>query len=316
MNLSFSNLLDQLPGALAQGMIWGILAIGVYITYKVLDMADLTVDGSFCTGGAVLAVLLVQGWGLWPALALAVLAGALAGLVTGIFHVLFGISPLLAGILTQIGLWAVNLSVMGKPNLALNVNHFRLLVSLRYLQEVIKGERAFHGSPLFVAALFLLALIALLYWFFGTEFGTGIRATGANISMAKAQGISTGFAKIAGLMLSNSLVALSGALLTQYQGFADINMGRGAIIIGLAAVIIGEVLLSRVFRNFALRLLSSSMGAVIYFAVIQSVLWLRLDPNYLKLLTAVVVAVFLALPHWKSRLAQLSAWRKGGGDHA
>ncbi len=316
MNISFSNLLDQFPGALAQGLIWGILAIGVYLTYKVLDIADLTVDGSFCTGGAVFVVLLTRGTNLWIALACAFLAGALAGLCTGAFHVFFGISALLAGILTQIGLWAVNLMIMGKPNLSLNVGRYPLLVSLRYLQEVIKGERPFYSSPLFIVSLFILALIALLYWFFGTEFGTGIRATGSNIKMAKAQGIHTDFAKLFGLMLSNGLVALSGALLTQYQGFADINMGRGAIIIGLAAVIIGEALLAWLFRNFALRLASSVIGALIYFLVIQTVLWLRLDPNYLKLLTAVVVAVFLAIPHWKSRVLQLPVRRNGGKDHA
>lgn len=312
MNINFLNLLDQLPGALAQGLIWGILAIGVYLTYKVLDIADLTVDGSFCTGGAVFVVLLTGGAPLWVALVAAFLAGLLAGFATGIFHVFFGISALLAGILTQIGLWAVNLMIMGKPNLSVNVNHFRLLVSLRYLQEVIKGERPWYQSPLLMVSLLILALIALLYWFFGTEFGTGVRATGSNIKMAKAQGINTDFAKVFGLMLSNGLVALSGALLTQYQGFADINMGRGAIIIGLAAVIIGEALLVWIFRNFALRLLSSVVGAVIYFVVIQTVLWLRLDPNYLKLLTAVVVAVFLAVPHWKNKFASLPARNKGG----
>lgn len=312
MNINFLNLLDQLPGALAQGLIWGILAIGVYLTYKVLDIADLTVDGSFCTGGAVFVVLLTGGAPLWVALVAAFLAGLLAGFVTGIFHVFFGISPLLAGILTQIGLWAVNLMIMGKPNLSVNVNHFRLLVSLRYLQEVIKGERPWYQSPLLTVSLLILALIAILYWFFGTEFGTGVRATGSNIKMAKAQGINTDFAKVFGLMLSNGMVALSGALLTQYQGFADINMGRGAIIIGLAAVIIGEALLVWIFRNFALRLLSSVIGAVIYFVVIQTVLWLRLDPNYLKLLTAVVVAVFLAVPHWKNKFASLPARNKGG----
>lgn len=311
MNISFSNLLDQLPGALAQGLIWGILAIGVYITYKVLDMADLTVDGSFCTGGAVFVVLLTQGFNLWIALACAFAAGALAGLITATFHVFFGISALLAGILTQIGLWAVNLMIMGKPNLSLNVSKFRLLVSLRYLQEVIKGERPFYGSPLFIVSLIILVLIALLYWFFGTEFGTGIRATGSNIKMAKAQGISTDFAKIFGLMLSNGLVALSGALLTQYQGFADINMGRGAIIIGLAAVIIGEALFSRIFRNFALRLTSAVIGSAIYFSVIQTILWMRLDANYLKLLTALLVAVFLAIPHWRESLRALPFKRNG-----
>ena len=316
MPLSIPNLLDQLPGAVAQGLIWGIMAIGIYLSYKTLDMADLTVDGSFCTGGAVFVVMLVQGKPLALALLLALGAGMLAGLATGIFHVFFGISPILAGILTQLGLWAVNLMIMGKPNLSLNVDQYGLLVSLRYLQEVAKGEKPFYWSPLFTVSLFIILIIGLLYWFFGTELGTAIRATGSNIHMAKAQGINTSFNKILGLMLSNGLVALSGALLTQYQGFADINMGRGAIIIGLAAVIIGEALLARIFRNFALRLFSSVIGAIIYFLVIQVVLWLRLDPNYLKLLTALVVAVFLAVPHWRSKLSAPTIRRKEGQDHA
>ncbi len=313
---SIPNLLGQLPGALAQGLIWGVLAIGIYITYRILDIADLTVDGSFCTGGAVFVVLLTNGTNLWLALACSLLAGMLAGFVTGLFHVFFGISAILAGILTQLGLWAVNLLIMGKPNLSVSVDNYRLLVSLRYLQEVIKGERPFLASPLFRVSLFILLLIAALYWFFGTEFGTAIRATGSNLNMAKAQGINTHVATVFGLMLSNGLVALSGALLTQYQGFADINMGRGAIIIGLAAVIIGEALFGRIFRNFAFRLFSSVIGAIIYFVVIQTVLWMRLDPNYLKLLTALVVAIFLAIPHWRAKLPAFAIKRKGGKDHA
>ena len=316
MPLSIPNLLDQLPGAVAQGLIWGIMAIGVYLTYKTLDIADLTVDGSFCTGGAVFVVMLLQGKPLALAMLLALGAGMLAGLATGIFHVFFGISPILAGILTQLGLWAVNLMIMGKPNLSLNVDQHKLLVSLRYLQEVAKGDKPFYWSPLFTVSLFIILIIGLLYWFFGTELGTAIRATGSNLHMAKAQGINTNFNKILGLMLSNGLVALSGALLTQYQGFADINMGRGAIIIGLAAVIIGEALLVRIFRNFALRLFSSVVGAIIYFLVIQTVLWMRLDPNYLKLLTALVVAVFLAVPHWRAKLPGRFLKGKEVRDHA
>lgn len=316
MPLSIPNLLDQLPGAVAQGLIWGIMAIGIYLTYKTLDFADLTVDGSLCTGGAVFVVTLVKGQPLVLALFLAFVAGMLAGLATGIFHVSFGISAILSGILTQLGLWAVNLMIMGKPNLALNVDQYKLFVSLRYLQEVAKGDRPFYQSPLFVLPILIALIIGILYWFFGTEIGMAIRATGSNGHMAKAQGINTGFSKIMGLMLSNGLVALSGALLTQYQGFADINMGRGAIIIGLAAVIIGEALLVRIFRNFALRLASSVIGAIIYFLVIQVVLWMRLDPNYLRLLTALVVAVFLAIPHWRTKLPNLTIKKKGGRDYA
>lgn len=310
MALSLPNLLDQLPGAVAQGLIWGIMAIGVYITFRVLDIADLTVDGSFCTGGAVFVILLTSGYNIWLAMLCSFLAGMLAGLATGIFHVFFGISTILAGILTQFALWAVNLLIMGRPNVAISVNNYNLIVSLRYLQEIIKGEKPFYWSPIFTVGIFILLLIGILYWYFGTESGMSIRATGANINMAKAQGINTGFNVILGLMIANGLVALSGAVLTQYQGFADINMGRGAVVIGLAAVIIGEALFSWIFKNFALRLLGTVLGAVIYYIVIQTILWLRLDPNYLKLLTALVVAVFLAVPHWKSKLSNLTSRQK------
>ena len=308
------ELFTQLPGAVAQGLIWGIMAIGVYITYKILDIADLTVDGSLCTGGAVCVMMLLNGYSIALALTAAFVVGALAGFVTGFFHTFCGISAILAGILTQLGLWSVNLVIMGKANQSINVNNYSLLVSLRYLQDVLKGTRPFFWSPIFVVGLFVLAVILLLYWFFGTELGCALRATGANLKMARAQGINTNANKVLGLMLSNGLVALSGALLSQYQGFADINMGRGAIVIGLAAVIIGEVLFSKIFRNFALSLLGVVFGAIIYYAVIQTVLWMRLDSNYLKLLSAIVVAVFLAVPHWRQNL--FSRPKKGERKHA
>ena len=310
------ELLGHLPGAVSQGLIWGIMAIGVYITYKILDIADLTVDGSFCTGGAVCVMMLLGGYDVWAALLCAFAAGLLTGLVTGFFHTFCGISAILAGILTQLGLWSVNLSIMGKANQSINVGKYDLLISLRYLQEVAKGDRPFYWSPIFVTGIFVVLIVLILYWFFGTELGSSIRATGANLNMARAQGINTDSNKVLGLMLSNGLVALSGGLLAQYQGFADINMGRGAIVIGLASVIIGEVIFARVFRNFALRLLGVAMGAIIYYVVIQAVLWLRLDPNYLKLLSAMVVAVFLALPHWKGRYFPVHAAKKGGGENA
>jgi len=294
------ELFGQLPGAVAQGLIWGIMAVGVYITYKVLDIADLTVDGSFCTGGAVCVMMLLGGYSVGVSMACAFLIGMLTGLVTGLFHTFCGISAILAGILTQLGLWTVNLAIMGKANQSINVSNYTLVVSLRYLQEVAKGIRPFYQSPIFVVCVFAVLIIAILYWFFGTEMGCSLRATGANPSMARAQGINTNRNKVLGLMLSNGLVALSGALLAQYQGFADINMGRGAIVIGLAAVIIGEVLFAKVFRNFALRLLGVVLGAIVYYVVMQIVLWLRIDSNYLKLLSALIVAVFLALPHWRA----------------
>ena len=296
-----TSFINALPGAITQGMIWGVMAIGLYITYKLLEISDLTVDGSFCTGGAVCVMMMVAGYNVWIAMLGAMLAGMLAGFVTGFFHTRCGIPPILSGILTQLGLWSVNLAIMGmKANQALNVNNFKLLVNLRYLQEVQKGTRPVWGHPVVVIGTFTLAIIAALYWFFGTELGASIRATGANGNMARAQGINTNFNKVLGLALSNGLVALSGALLSQYQGFAEINMGRGAIVIGLAAIIIGDVAFSKIFHNFALKLLAVSIGAIIYYMVVQFVVSvLAINSNYLKLFSALMVAVFLAVPYWK-----------------
>ncbi len=301
------NFIGALPGAISQGLIWGIMAIGVYITYKILDIADLTVDGSFCTGGATFVVLFSNGVNLWLALLAALIVGMATGLVTGLLHTACGIPAILAGILTQLGLWSINLAIMGmKANVAINVidqeNLNKLLVSLRFVQEVAKGTRPVYRHPIFVVGLFTAAIIAALYWFFGTELGASLRATGANPNMARAQGINTDTGKVLGLMISNGLVALSGALLAQYQSFADSSMGKGAIVIGLAAVIIGEVLFSRIFRNFALKLLAVSIGAIIYYIVIQAVVSLSgIDTNYLKLISAIIVAVFLTVPYWKGR---------------
>ena len=292
-----TSFINALPGAITQGMIWGVMAIGLYITYKLLEVSDLTVDGSFCTGGAVCVMMMLAGYNVW----IAMLGAMLAGLVTGFFHTKCGIPAILSGILTQLGLWSVNLAIMGmKANQALNVNNFKLLVNLRYLQEVQKGTRPFYEHPIVVVGVFTVVIIAALYWFFGTELGASIRATGANGNMARAQGINTSFNKVLGLALANGLVALSGALLSQYQGFAEINMGRGAIVIGLAAIIIGEVAFSRIFINFGLKLLAVSIGAVIYYMVVQFVVSvLAINTNYLKLFSALIVAVFLAVPHWK-----------------
>ena len=297
------SFLNALPGALSQGLIWGIMAIGVYITYKVLDLSDLTVDGSFCTGGAACVMLMLAGCNVWVAILGAMLAGMLAGLVTGFFHTKCGIPAILSGILTQLGLWSVNLAIMDmKANQALNVNNFDLLVSLRYLQEVQKGTRPFYEHPIFVVGVLTAVIIGILYWFFGTELGASIRATGANANMARAQGINTNFNKVLGFTLSNGLVAISGALLCQYNGFAEINMGRGAIVIGLAAIIIGDVVFSKIFRNFALKLLAVSIGAIIYYIVIQFVIsTLEINSNYLKLLSALIVAMFLAVPYWQGQ---------------
>lgn len=299
------SLINALPGAVAQGLIWGVMAIGVYLTFRILDIADLTVDGSLGTGGAVCIMMMLTGHNVWISMACAFLAGMMAGLMTGIFNTFMGIPAILAGILTQLGLYSINLKVMGKANQAINVDKYQLLVSLRFIRGV-----AFYRNTILIVAVAILLLVVLLYWFFGTELGCSLRATGCNEKMARAQGINTDFARVLGLMLSNGLVALSGALLSQYQGFADINMGRGAIVIGLAAVIIGEAVFGRVFHNFGFRLVGVALGSIIYYLVLQLVIWMGIDTDLLKLLSAVVVAVFLAIPTWKSRY--FSNFSKGG----
>lgn len=314
------SFLSALPGAVSQGLIWGIMAIGVYITYKILDIADLTVDGSFCTGGAAFVVLFSGGMNVWLALLISFAVGLLAGLVTGVLHTFCGIPAILAGILTQLGLYSINLAIMGMNAMAsIGINDKgvldRLLVSLRFVTDVSSGERPFWMHPIFVVGLFTAAIIALLYWFFGTELGCSMRATGSNSHMAQAQGINTNFAKVLGLMLSNGLVALSGAFMASFNSSAEINMGRGAIVIGLAAVIIGEVLFGHIFHSFALKLVSVSIGAIIYYIVIQAVLAMGLNSNYLKLLSALVVAVFLAVPYWKGKYFS-KLMHKGDKKHA
>ena len=316
------DFLNALPGAISQGLIWGIMAIGVYITYKLLDIADLTVDGSFCTGGAVFVVLYTGGCNIWLAMLASVIAGMLTGFVTGILHTKCGIPAILAGILTQLGLWSINLAIMGmKANVAIKVTDSELLdklmVSLRFVQDVAKGTRPIWNHPILVVGLFTAILIGILYWFFGTELGCSLRATGSNQAMSRAQGINTNFTTLLGLMLSNGMVALSGALLAQYQSYADINMGRGAIVIGLAAVIIGDVVFGKLFMNFGLKLAAVSLGAIIYYIVIQLVLSLGLNSNYLKLLSAIVVAIFLAIPYWKNRYLHAKPKTVSGGkNHA
>ena len=295
--MNFAALLNAMPGALAQGLIWGIMAIGLYITYKVLNYSDLTVDGTMATGGAVCIMLMMQGVNTWIALLCAVLAGMLAGMVTGLFHTRMGIPAILAGILTQLSLYSINLVIMsGKANQAVSVNKYNLIVSSRYVKEISLQ------NPIFITAIVLAVLIGLLYWFFGTEIGCSLRSTGANAAMSRAQGVNTNRATVLGLMISNGIVALASAMYSHYQGFVDVNMGRGAIVIGLAAVIISDVIFGRIFINFALKLIAVAIGAVIYYAVIQVVLWLGLDTNLLKMLSALVVALFLAIPYWKSKL--------------
>lgn len=283
------NWLGALPGAAAQGLVWGIMAIGVYITYKILDVADLTVDGSICTGGAVCAVLMTAGVNVWVALLVALVCGMLSGLLTGLFHTLMGIPAILSGILTQLILWSVNLKIMGKANLP---------VSARQLPSIVTQSRI--GASLVILGIFVLLIAAFLYWFFGTELGASLRATGSNLNMSRAQGINTNFTKVLGLALSNGIVALSGALLAQYQGFSDVSMGRGAIVIGLAAVVIGDAIMSKITSQFYFTLLGVVIGAIVYWFVYQTVIFLGLDADLLKMLSALVVAVFLAVPYWRT----------------
>lgn len=288
--------IQSLPSPIAQGMIWGIMAIGVYITYKILDVADLTVDGSLGTGGAVLVVLTtVYHVNIYLALVVAFLAGCLAGLATGVLHTKFGIPAILAGILTQLALYSINLGIMGgRANTTISWRNFYLIVSSKTDQL---------WFTILKCGLFIFAIIAILYWFFGTELGYSVRATGCNLAMARSNGINTDSRKILGIILSNGIVALSGGLLAQFSGSADINMGRGAIVIGLAAVIIGDVLFGKIFHNFALRLVSVVIGGIVYYIVIAAVLKMGLNPNNLKLFSAIVVAIFLAIPYWKSKIS-------------
>ncbi len=294
--MDFSALLNQLPGAVAQGLIWGIMAIGVYLTYRVLDIPDLTVDGSMATGGAVFVMLMMGGWSLPAAMAAAVLAGMAAGLITGLLHTVLGIPAILAGILCQLSLYSINLIILGAANQVISARKYSLLVSMGRLSGV-----PFWKNPIFVTLIFTVVLIAILYWFFGTAMGSALRATGCNPNMSRAQGINTSVMKVLGLMLSNGIVALAGALLAQYDGQADVQKGRGAIVIGLAAVIIGEAAFGRILHNFGLKLAAVGVGGIIYFLVYQIVIWMGINTDLLKLLSAAVVAVFLGIPYLKSR---------------
>ena len=299
------SLINALPGAVSQGLVWGIMALGVYVTYRILDVADLTVDGSWATGGAVCVMMIRAGVNPWVALLAAFVAGGVAGLVTALLHTKCGIPAILAGILTQLALYSVNLRIMGgKSNQPVSVDKYNLIVSQRYVREFSLS------NPMIPIIIVLAVIIGVLYWFCGTEKGCSIRATGANKNMARAQGINPDNDIILGLILSNALVALSGALIAQYQGAVDVNMGRGAIVIGLAAVIIGEVVFKKIKHNFAGTLTFVTLGAVIYYIVIQITLLLGLNTNDLKLITAVIVGLFLALPYWKGKVSERRS-RKG-----
>ena len=285
------QLFGALPGAVSLGLIWGIMAIGVYITYKILDIADLSVDGSICTGAAVCTMLMMDGVNPWIAMLCAMIAGGLCGLVTGLLHTVFDIPAILAGILTQLMLWSINLKIMGQANRPLSPRNYPVILTQMKTEEAI-----------FTLVLIAIAIITLLYWFFGTSLGCSIRATGCNLNMSRAQGINTNLNKVLGLVISNAFVALSGALLTQYQGFADINMGKGAIVIGLAAIVIGETVFSKIARNFAVRLCGVIVGGIIYYIVYQVIVFLGLDTDLLKMLSAIVVALFLGVPNLKNKI--------------
>lgn len=299
------DLLGALPGAVAQGLVWGVMAIGVYITYKILDIADLTVDGTICTGAAVCTMMMLSGQSPWLSILGAMLAGALAGVVTGLLHVFLGIPAILAGILTQMTLWSVNLKILGKANQAISARNTTVLLSQMNIPHA-----------LIVLAVVGVLTVAILYLFFGTELGCSIRATGCNQSMSRAQGINTNFTKVMGLAISNAIVALSGALLCQYQGYTDINMGRGAVVIGLAAVVIGEALVRRISPNFAVRLTGVIAGATVYYIVYQTIIFVGFDTDMLKMFSAIVVAAFLGVPYLKKQLHSPRKATKGGADHA
>ncbi len=288
------NFLGSMPGAVAQGLIWGIMAVGVYITFRILDIADLTVDGSVCTGAAVCAVLIVNGVNVWLAMLAALVAGIVAGCVTWFFHVILGIPAILAGILTQLMLWSANLKIMSGANVA---------VSARQFKGIFVTQMDIGGSLIWLFAGAAIT-VGLLYLFFGTELGCAIRATGCNGAMSRAQGINTNVMKLIGLALSNGIVALAGAVLCQYQGFSDINMGKGAIVTGLASVIIGEAVVRKIGKNFALKLTGVFVGSVIYWMVYQTVVFFKIDTDLLKMLSALLVALFLGVPYLKKQLGQ------------
>ncbi|MCR5580879.1 MAG: ABC transporter permease [Pseudobutyrivibrio sp.] len=309
--MGIETLIAGMPGNVAQGIIYGIMALGIFITFKLLNFADLSVDGSFATGGAVAAMVIISGRSWVLALILAVLAGAAAGLITGVLHTIFGIPDILAGILTQLALYSINLRIaMDQPNTPISVDKYNLAVSLR-----------FKNDALITVLVIAVIIILIMYWFFGTEMGSALRATGTNPAMAKAQGINVNFMKAFGLVISNALVAFAGALFAQFNGNADVNMGRGAIVIGLASIIIGDVLCNALFKKkltFWLSLTFVIVGGILYYLFIAIVLWLKMPANDMKLFTAIIVAIFLAVPYLKNKANSSfrKAAKRGGKDNA
>ena len=283
------GILLAIQGAVSQGVLWGIMALGIYLTYRILDVADLTVDGSFALGGCTCAALVTAGMNPWLSLVVAVAAGMIAGFVTGMLHTKCAIPAILAGILTQIGLYSINLRIMGRSNTPLlkTPTIFKTLASMTGLAQ--------NWVSMIVGAIFVIVLIAVLYWFFGTEIGSAIRATGNNENMVRSLGMNTNTHKVMGLALSNGLVALSGALVTQSQGYADVKQGTGAIVIGLASIIIGEVIFGKK-TSFGTKLASVVIGSIIYRIIVAVVLQMGLNTDDLKLLTALLVAAALTVP--------------------
>ena len=319
------TLLTSMLGAAGQGILWGIMALGVYITYKLLDIADLTVDGNFALGGCTCAVLILAGVNPVIATILAVGAGLLAGLVTGLLHTVFNIPAILAGILTQISLWSINLRIQGgKSNVPL-LNDETIISKFvgRSGQATVETASPLiqrlgltqSQASLVVGIVIVVVLILIMYWFFGTEIGSALRATGNNEAMIRALGVNTNSTKLLALMLSNGLVAMSGAFVAQMQKYADIGMGQGAIVIALAAIIIGEVLMKRCV-NFGLKLASAAVGAVIYFIIRAFVLYLGLNANDMKLISAIIVALALSIPTVSQKLADKKAYREGDDKNA
>ena len=299
--LSFANLIGRVPGGVSQGLIWGIMALGVFLTFRVLDIADLSVDGSFATGGAVAAMLIIGGAPAWLATLCALVSGIIAGLVTGLLHAKLGIPAILAGILTQFALYSVNLRIMQMAaNQSINPAQYNLLISMRSIPTAILE-----------GVIFAAILVVILYCYFGTEHGSALRATGNNPAMSTALGVNISTMKIVGLAISNGVVAFAGGLMAQYQGFSDVNMGRGAIVIGLAAIIIGEILCDAIFKkgtHMWVRMGFVVIGGIIYYLVMIIVLWLKLDPNDLKLFTALIVTIFLAVPYFQKKAKSSFGW--------
>lgn len=297
------SVLLAMQGALSQGVLWGLMALGVYITYRILDIADLTVDGSFATGGAVCAVCVVNGVDPILALLLATIAGAVAGFVTGFLHTKCEIPAILAGILTQIGLYSINLRIMGRSNTPLLKSEtlFKNISEMTGLSST--------WTALIIGIIVTVVIVAILYWYFGTEIGSAIRATGNNEQMVRALGVNTSVTKILGLMIGNALISLSGALVTQSQGYADIKMGIGAIVIGLASIVIGEVIFGQK-GNFAFRLTSIIVGSIIYRIIVAIVLQMGMNTDDLKILTAILVAIALSVPVLISKRNQVAMYKK------